>query len=194
MSAFFIFTRQLNSFIFNPYLTLRIKKNTPMLNRSYPKFLCLFFLFTLLINCKVNAQCGVAPTFGSVTIAIANSIVNTYYPGTGNPLAGSFSLNIGTADARGNSAPILTGDLVLIIQIQGADINASNTDSYGDNVAGAPATGYLSTNLYAGYYEYNTVAGISGSTITFSYSLANNYYNRDFTAANSIRRFEVIRI
>ena len=30
----------------------------------------------------------------------------------------------------------LTGDLVLIIQIQGADIDASNTDSYGDNMRG----------------------------------------------------------
>src|ERR1019366_5327310 len=112
--------------------------------------------------------------------AIPNSVVNTYYPGVNNPLAGSTSLNIGTADPRGSATPISTGDLVLIIQIQGADIDASNTDSYGDNLAGAPASGYINTNLNAGYHEYNTVAGLSGSSITFSYVLANNYYNRDF--------------
>ena len=109
-------------------------------------------------------------------------------------MAGTLHFNIGPIDPRGNATAISAGDLVLIIQIQGADIDASNTDAYGDNVAGAPATGYLTTNLNAGYYEYNTVAGISGSTLTFSYALANNYYNRDFTAANSIQRYQVIRI
>ena len=52
----------------------------------------------------------------------------------GNPLAGSTSLNIGVADPRGNATPIAAGDLVLIIQIQGADIDASNTDAYGNNI------------------------------------------------------------
>jgi Secretion system C-terminal sorting domain len=164
------------------------------LKSLFLKLLCCFFCSTLLINSKLIAQCGVLPTLGSVTIAITNNIVNTYYPGTGNPLAGSMLLNIGLADPRGNSTAVSAGDLVLIIQIQGADIDASNSDSYGDNTAGAPASGYLSTNLNAGYYEYNTVADVSGSTVTFSYPLANNYYNRDFAAANSIQRYQVVRI
>ena len=160
----------------------------------YIKFVCLSFLILLVHSNKLNAQCGVSPTVGSVTISIANNVINTYYPGMGNPVAGGTSLNVGAIDSRGNTTAISAGDLVLIIQIQGADIDASNTDSYGDNNAGAPASGYLSTNLYAGYYEYNTVTGKSGAVITFTYPLANNYYNRDFTASNSIRRYEVIRI
>jgi hypothetical protein len=143
---------------------------------------------------KIIAQCGVPPTFGSLTIAIANSVVNSYYPGTGNPIAGSISLNIGVIDPRGNATAIAAGDLVLIIQIQGADIDVSNTDSYGNNIPGSPASGYLNTNLYAGYYEYNTVTSISGPTVTFSYSLANNYYSRVFDPTNSIQRYQVIRI
>jgi hypothetical protein len=165
-----------------------------MLKNLSLKFLCFFFCFTLIYCNKIIAQCGVAPTLGSVTIAIADNVVNTYYSGIDNPLAGSTSLNIGVADPRGNATAISAGDLVLIIQMQGADIDATNTDAYGDNTAGAPATGYLNANLYAGYYEYNTIAGISGSTLTFSYSLANNYYNRDFTATNSIQRYQVIRV
>ena len=166
-----------------------------MLKNFHQKLVCLFFCFPFSIHSnKISAQCGVPPTHGSVTIAIANNIINTYYPGTGNPLAGGTSLNIGVADPRGNATPVAAGDLVLIIQMQGADIDATNTDSYGDNMAGAPASGYLNTNLNAGYYEYNNVAGVAGSTVTFSYSLANNYYNRDFTAGNSIQRYQVVRI
>src|ERR1017187_10051601 len=109
-----------------------------MLKKLYPKHLCFICFFIAINSCnKINAQCGVPPTFGSLVIAIPNSVVNTYYPGVNNPLAGSTSLNIGTADPRGSATPISTGDLVLIIQIQGADIDASNTDSYGDNIAGA---------------------------------------------------------
>ncbi|MEO8860676.1 MAG: T9SS type A sorting domain-containing protein [Ginsengibacter sp.] len=157
-------------------------------------FLLCFFLLSLIYSNKSTAQCGVPPVNGSVTISIANNVVNTYYPGLGNPAANTASLNVGTVDSRGNGTAISNGDLVLIIQIQGADIDASNTSSYGDGAAGAPASGYLGANLSAGNYEYNTVAGISGSAITFTYPLTNSYYNRDFTTATSIQRYEVIRI
>lgn len=155
--------------------------------------LAAFLIFSFKVN-RTLAQCGVPPVFGSVTISIANNVVNTYYPGLGSPTAGTNSLNIGTLDARGNSTTIAAGDLILIIQIQGADIDASNTSSYGDGVSGVPASGYLGSNLTAGYYEYNNVSAISGSTITFSYPLANSYYNRDYTSTTSIQRYEVIRI
>lgn len=166
-----------------------------MFKKIYTKHLS-FILFIISV-CYCNkgiAQCGVPPTSGSVTISIANNIVNTYYPGTGNPLAGTNTLTVGTIDSRGNATPISSGDLVLIIQVQGADINSGNTDAYGDNVGGAPASGYLSANLKAGYYEYNTVSSIAGSVITFGYGLANSYFDQDFTVTNSIQRYEVIRI
>lgn len=166
-----------------------------MIKKLNYKSLCFFFCFTLSTSWSTTiAQCGVSPVSGLVTISAANNIVNTYYPGTGNPLAGNISLSVGAVDSRGNKTAIAAGDLVLIIQIQGADVNATNTDAYGDGVSSAPATGYLNTNLNTGYYEYNTVASISGSNVTFSYSLANNYYNREFTAAVAIQRYQVIRI
>jgi Secretion system C-terminal sorting domain len=166
-----------------------------MLKNFYPRLFFFLFCLTLITHAnKLQAQCGVSPTFGSVTVAIANGIVNSYYPGTGNPVASGVSLNVGPLDTRGNLTPIAAGDLVLIVQVQGADIDASNSDSYGDNVAGGSASGYLGTNLAAGSYEYNTVAGVAGSTINFSFSLANSYFNRDFSAGNSIQRYEVIRI
>jgi hypothetical protein len=140
------------------------------------------------------AQCGTAPVSGTTTITVANTIVNSYYPGTGNPTAGTSSLIVGTLNPAGNATTIAAGDLILIIQMQGADINSTNTNSYGDGVNSAIASGYLSTNLYAGYYEYANVTSVAGSTINLTYPLVNNYYTRAFSAGNSIRSYQVIRV
>ena len=147
-----------------------------------------------LINQTANAQCGLAPSSGTTTITAANTIVNSYYPGTGNPVSSTSSLVVGTINAAGSAATITAGDLILIIQMQGADINTGNTNSYGDGVSSATASGYLSTNLYAGYYEYANVASVAGTTINLTYPLINNYYTRAFSAGNSIRSYQVIRV
>jgi hypothetical protein len=44
------------------------------------------------------------------------------------------------------TTPIAAGNLILIIQMQGTEISTANSNNYGDNVAGAPASGYL-TNV-----------------------------------------------
>lgn len=140
------------------------------------------------------AQCGANPSPGTFTVSTSNTVVNSYYPGTGNPLMGQYSLIAGTIDGRGSTAAIATGDLILIIQMQGADLNTSNSDSYGDGVPGSPASGSLSTHLYAGYYEYNTVSGVSGSTINLTYSLANSYYTQAYGSGASVRAYQVVRV
>src|SRR5437762_6197308 len=127
-----------------------------------------FALLALSPNLS-NAQCGANPGNGLVTITAPNQFINSYYPGTGNPLTGQNSLTVGALDSRGSTTALAVGDLVLIVQMQGAELNTSNSDSYGNGIAGGPASGALTTNLYAGYYEYNTVTGISGSTVTFTY-------------------------
>ncbi len=166
-----------------------------MIPKLYFRFCLIAIILTTLINpAKIIAQCGVPPASGSVTIAVVNNVINTYYPGAADVSAGSNSLTVGSVDARGNATPVAAGDLILIIQIQGADINATNSDLYGDNVSGAPASGYMNTNIYSGDYEYNSVASVAGSTINLSYTLANNYYNMNFSAGNSIRRYQVVRI
>jgi hypothetical protein len=153
----------------------------------------LFAAFFALVNIS-SGQCGANPAPNTVTISTASQIVNSYYPGTGNPTAGQNSLSVGSIDARGNAAAIGTGDLVLIIQMQGADLNTSNTDAYGNGVAGGTASGAMATNLSAGYYEYNTVSGVSGSTINFTYTLANNYYTQAYGSSTPTRTYQVIRV
>ena len=148
----------------------------------------------LLSHKYLSAQCGLAPTSGTTTITVANTIVNSYYPGTGNPVSGTSAVVVGAINAAGSATTIAAGDLILIMQMQGADINTTNTNSYGDGVSSASASGYLSTNLYAGYYEYANVASVAGTTINLTYPLINNYYTRAFSAGNSIRSYQVIRV
>lgn len=150
---------------------------------------CLLLLYPVFSR----AQCGLDPVSGLTTISTASQIVNSYYPGTGDPSVGSTSLIVGTLDPRGNTTPLAAGDLIFIMQMQGVDINSSNTDSYGNGVGGGTASGYLTSNLIAGYYEYNSVASVSGSTINLSYSLARHYHNRTLSGGG-IMTYQVIRI
>ncbi len=153
----------------------------------------IFILCMLTSAYFANGQCGLDPTSGTTTVSTTSQIINSYYPGQGNPTVGAVTITVGTLDGRGSSTPVAAGDLILIIQMQGADIDATNTDAYGNGVSGGPASGYLGSNLFAGNYEYNSVASIAGSTITLSFSLANNYYSRAF-AVGALRTYQVIRI
>jgi uncharacterized repeat protein (TIGR01451 family) len=123
-----------------------------------------------------------------------SGVINTYYPGGTTATAGATSISLGAS--RGAATGITAGDLLLIIQMQDATIDATNTDSYGDGVSGLPANGATALNT-AGLYEYvvatNTV-GAGGGTVTIRQPLVNTYTNADFTATSGQRRFQVIRI
>ncbi|MGI4885476.1 MAG: T9SS type A sorting domain-containing protein [Janthinobacterium lividum] len=123
---------------------------------------------------------------------------DTYYPATDQTVAvGATSLGVGAAVGT-TITPIAAGDLLLVMQMQGADIDYSNTDSYGDGVAGGAATSYLSNaNFTAGQYEYVVASGtvpVGGGTITTTTSLKYSYQNASATATTGQRRFQVVRI
>ena len=144
---------------------------------------------------KSIAQCGTDPsTATTLSVAAANTIINSYFPGTGSPAIGATSVTMGTINAAGAATALAAGDLVMIMQMQGVDINSTNSDIYGDGVAGAPGSGQLSTNLVAGVWEYANVASVAGSTITLSAGIVNAYFTRVFTTSTSIQSYQVIRI
>ncbi len=128
-------------------------------------------------------------------------IVNTYYAGTGSPGAGTTSLIVKTPSS-GSATQIGVGDLLLVMQMQGAQINSTNTNSYGDNVPGDPASG--STNLSnSGQFEFVTVTAVttgSGTnTLTISGTGANgglldSYASVAASATQGIQTFQVIRV
>ena len=91
-----------------------------------------------------------------------SGVINTYYPGTGNVSAGATSIPIGAS--TGSATAIANGDLLLVIQMQDAAINSTNSDSYGDGVGGAPASGSTGLNG-SGRYEYVVATGAAGATV-----------------------------
>jgi|GEM_PF-2404794 len=150
---------------------------------------------------NVSTACASPGKDGPLTVSGANVILNTYYAGSQSVAAGATSVRVGSV-SQGSSAAVAVGDVVLIMQMQGADMNTSNTDAYGDGVAGGEASGVLSTNLTAGRYEYAIVSNvaISGSdiTLTLNKGLAYSYENVNFAdiSGNQAgqRRFQVIRV
>jgi uncharacterized repeat protein (TIGR01451 family) len=127
--------------------------------------------------------------------------VNTYYPPAGASTtlsAGSNSVALGAH--RGANTAIAIGDLVLIIQMQDATINSTNSSSYGDGMPGDPATGSQFLNS-SGEYEFVTASSnvpIGGGTLTFigigPGNGALNTYTQAAFGANGQKTFQVIRV
>ncbi|MGA8764197.1 MAG: hypothetical protein WB562_15120, partial [Candidatus Sulfotelmatobacter sp.] len=87
-------------------------------------------------------------------------VVNTYYPGTASVAAGAKSIPVGTPTGAGTA--ITAGNLLLVIQIQDAGINDSNSVVYGN---GSTGSGFTAINN-AGNYEFVTATGaVSGGAV-----------------------------
>jgi len=101
-------------------------------------------------------------------------IVDAYYPpgsAVGTLNAGATSVVLGAAAAApAAQTAIASGDLLLIIQMQNATINSTNTGAYGDGVPGDP--GYGATNPgSSGLFEFVTATSavpVTGGTLTFT--------------------------
>ena len=130
-----------------------------------------------------------------------SGVVNTYYPGTASVAAGVLNTCIPVGAARGSATPIAGGDLLLVIQMQDADINSTNTGNYG----GANGTGAGATTVNAGKYEFvSAMSAVGGGgcaagrvPITGSGAntgLLNGYTNSNATATKGQARFQVVRV
>lgn len=134
----------------------------------------------------------------------ATSGPNTYFPGqsvTASGGASSIVLGPALAGAGASTAPIAAGDLVLVMQMQGATINTANSNAYGGG--GANGNGNLSgtgDQFTAGLFEYAVAANavpVGGGTLTLTRTLANAYDNLDYDDASNPtgqRRFQVVRV
>src|ERR1700730_9295623 len=125
--------------------------------------------------------------------ASLSGVINTYYPGSGTA-SGSAAITLGAA--TGAALPIAIGDLVLVIQMQDAAINSTNTGGYGDGIAGDPATGWTALNS-AGLYEYavaTSAVPLVGGSLTLSSPLINPSTQAAPTGTQGQRDFQVIRV
>jgi len=155
--------------------------------------------------------CATSGNDGTTNI---NGSINTYFPPKGNLTlpAGTNSITLGAVpatDAHGNnfgSTPIKAGDLLLIIQMQDATINYSNTTLYGANSATSGydalgGTGFTSIGN-SGKFEYIIATNdvpLTGGVLNFkgsgtSYGTVYTYTNAAPTATRGQRSFQIIRL
>jgi uncharacterized repeat protein (TIGR01451 family) len=151
---------------------------------------------TQVVSTAATLLCSSPGADGNVTLA---SNFNTYFAGTGTVAAGATSLALSAANTDGASTPIAPGDLLLIIQMQAGDIDATNTDAYGDGVNGdnLAAGVKLNTNFTAGVYEYALAANnvpATGGTLQITQALGFGYKSAAATSTSGQVRYQVIRI
>jgi uncharacterized repeat protein (TIGR01451 family) len=153
-------------------------------------------------TCSIPGQAGAVVTLGAQP--------NSFFPGTSPASAGVASVTIGAG--TGVNRDIAAGDLLLIVQMQGADFDADNDNGYGDGSvsAGATATvafgtpgyagGATGVNFHAGTYEWAVAVGsvpfAAGGTVELSAPLQNSYFvQAGRSSAGAYKRgFQVVRV
>ena len=121
------------------------------------------FALSVVLSLSAFFSFGQPGKSGAVTISALNTVVNCYSPVTNNVIAGSNQVTVN--NSGGNNCNWECGDMVMIYQAQGASINTTNSDAYGD------ITAYNNSGLY----EFNYVSAYNGNTVTLQNPLANNY-------------------
>jgi len=150
---------------------------------------CLRLTGLFLLLC--NAGLGQKGKDGAKTYSAAGTyILNRYTSLASSAVAGATSITVSNiTDLSGatsftnsvNPYPtnaLTVGDLILIVQVQGATIGTSNTNSYGT----------VATYNNTGNFELKYVLGVAGNVINFCTGLANSY------TEGGTARTEVIRV
>lgn len=120
---------------------------------------------------------------GGACAAGITNVINTYYPGSASVSAGATSISLGAATGAAQS--ISAGDLLIVMQMQGATIDTSNSSSYG--TVSAPS---------AGNYEYVTAGnavGTGGGTLNITTGLKNAYASAPYGMTGQ-STFQVIKV
>ena len=165
--------------------------------RCSQRMASLFVVLLVLLAGPVYAQtCSIPGSVDPITLSV---VPNSYFPGAATAAAGASSLTIGAINAAGATTAISPGDLLLVIQMQGAVINSTQTNQYGDGAGsgviqdntGDPARGSISNT--AGTYEF-AVATTGGPNVGLSAPLQNAYTNAAATATQGQQTFQVIRV
>jgi uncharacterized repeat protein (TIGR01451 family) len=153
---------------------------------------------TQVVAATATLLCAAPGQDGNVTLG-ATSAVNTYFAGQGSVAAGASALTIGPALGLGSTAPIAAGDLLVVMQMQSADLNTDNTEAYGDGILGDNvAAGHLQTAaLTAGTYEYvvaSAAVPLTGGSLITTAPLMYGYASAQATASCGQRRYQIIRV
>lgn len=139
----------------------------------------------------VSVVCGTNTLTAGGTLT---GTINTYFPGNGTVVAGATSIPLGTS--RGAGGTIAAGSLLLVIQMQDASINTSNSVLYGN---GSTGQGFTTINN-AGNYEWVRATGaVAGGNVPIAGAgagggLVFGYTNAAATATKGISTYQVVLV
>ena len=180
---------------------------------KFKKIAACFALICFNVN-SFAVTCSIPGNSGPATVA---AYQNGLYPGIVGTSVGAGATSIPVGALRSGTAA-QAGTLLLIIQMQGATINSTNSAQYGDGAgsgAVAPAsppaalpTAAFRTDVFgtanyaggsitntAGTYEYVVAAGAAaGGSIPIASALVNSYSNLAATGAQGQTRYQVVVI
>ncbi len=121
-----------------------------------------------------TTQSLLAQAFGSQTITALNTVVNRYAPISQSITPGTSTLVINNANSF--NFGLCPGDLIMVYQAQGAQIDTTQTGAYGNII------NYNS----AGFYEFKYVQATNGNTIITQTTFTNAY--------SSVGKTQVIKV
>ena len=125
---------------------------------------------------------------GTKTISAANTIVNEFTTLSSNVSAGGTSLTVASSSLNANgrfSAGLASGDLVMIIQMQGATISTADNAAYGA----------VSSYGNCGLYEFASVSAVpNATTITLATGLKNSYTSAGKVQVVRVPRYTTLTI
>ncbi len=150
------------------------------------KFLNISVFFLFLISLSLNAQQG---KDGSPTIS-TSSTVNIYTPLAVNSAIGTTTISVV------NSAGFAPGDLVYIIQMQGAAVNAY-VNFYGNSNISLPfdtSFGKITSYNGAGNNEFAEISTVSGNIITLNCGLKDSFSTYGKTQIIRVPRYASLSI
>ncbi|MEY4594291.1 MAG: hypothetical protein RIQ47_701, partial [Bacteroidota bacterium] len=130
------------------------------------KSTCLLVAIAILLPLMVVSQSG---KHGALTVTTANRIVNEYTVLTADAIANSTTLTVASSSLNSAGlfpAPLATGDLVMIIQMQGASMGLNDDPTYG----------VINNYNNCGNYELRQVLSVpTPTTINLSCGLQKSY-------------------
>lgn len=124
---------------------------------------------------------------GVYSVTTSTVSVNTYTRVTANVAAGATSITVANSDLTDGvyGYSLSPGDLILIMQMQGASVNTTNTTAYGE----------ITSYNNAGLYEFACVSAVPGTTsITVTLPLMNAYSASGNTQVLRVPRFTSLTV
>lgn len=130
---------------------------------------------------RLSTKALVVSVFGLVLLAgiLQSTSTPTSISGIVNDYAAVSAVDVQSVDLSDASA-FSTGDKALLIQMKGAQISTIDDTTYGD----------VSDFGNAGNYEFHTVTGVSGNTVSFDYQVCGDYTIADLVQLVRIPVYE----